>query len=99
MVELPLGQLARQVCELANRTVRKYIVDLLLISVQVLFFVLNAIQLYELCAIKPKGGFYKHVVFRLRWLDTVFQGQCLPSLSVNYVAINKDLKKLTPQLY
>ena len=35
----------------------------------------------------------------LRWLDTVFQGQCLPSLSINYVAINKCLKKLPPQLY
>ena len=35
----------------------------------------------------------------LRWLDTVFQGQYLPSVSVNYVAINKDLEKLTPQLY
>ena len=29
---------------------------------------------------------------------TVFQGQHLPSLSVNYVAINKDLEKLTPQV-
>ena len=38
--------------------------------------------------------------FDLRWLDTVFQGQYLvPSLSVNYVAINKDLEKLTPLLY
>ena len=36
---------------------------------------------------------------QLRWLDTVFQGQYLPILSVNYVAINKDLEKLTPQLY
>ena len=35
----------------------------------------------------------------LRWLDTVFQGQYLPTLSVNYVAINKYLEKLTPQLY
>ena len=35
----------------------------------------------------------------LRWLDIVFQGQYLPSLSVNCVAINKDLEKLTPQLY
>ena len=50
MVELPLGQLA-------NRTVRKYIVDLLLISVQVLFFVLNAIQLYELWQSNRKVGF------------------------------------------
>ena len=29
--------------------------------------------------------------FGLRWLDTVFQGQYLPSLSINYVAINKVL--------
>ena len=36
---------------------------------------------------------------QLRWLDTVFEGQYLPSLSVNYVAINKDLENLTPQLY
>ena len=35
----------------------------------------------------------------LRWLDTVFQGQYLQSLSINYVAINKDLEKLPPQLY
>ena len=31
-----------------------------------------------------------------RWLDTVFQGQYLASLSINYVAINKDLEKLSP---
>ena len=34
-----------------------------------------------------------------KWLDTVFQGQYLPSLSINYVAINKVLEKLPPQLY
>ena len=36
---------------------------------------------------------------KLRWLDTVFQGQYLPSLSINYIAINKVLDKLPPQLY
>ena len=36
---------------------------------------------------------------QLRWLDTVFQGQYLPSLNINYVAINKVLEKLPPQLY
>ena len=35
----------------------------------------------------------------LRWLDIVFHGQYLPTLSINCVAINKDLEKLTPQLY
>ena len=38
-------------------------------------------------------------IFDLRWLDTVFQGQYLPSLSINYVTINKVLEKLPPQLY
>ena len=27
----------------------------------------------------------------LRWFDRVFEGQCPPSLSINYVAINKDI--------
>ena len=36
---------------------------------------------------------------KVQWLDIVFQGQYLPSLSLNCVAINKDLEKLTPQLY
>ena len=37
----------------------------------------------------------------LRWYDTVFQGQYLPSLSINYmyVTINKDLEKLPPKSY
>ena len=29
-----------------------------------------------------------------KWLDTVFQGQYLPSLSINYVATNKHLEKI-----
>ena len=29
----------------------------------------------------------------------VFQGQYLPSLNVNVVAINKDLEELPPELY
>ena len=35
----------------------------------------------------------------LRWLDGVFRSQYLPSLRLNYIAINKDLDKLPPQLY
>ena len=34
----------------------------------------------------------------LRWLDRVFLGQYLPSLSIKYVVINKDLEKLLPHL-
>ena len=30
----------------------------------------------------------------LRWLDTVFLSEYLSRLSVNYVAINKDLEKI-----
>ena len=40
-----------------------------------------------------------NMLLPLRWLDTVFQVQYLLSLSINYVAISKDLEKLTPQLY
>ena len=40
--------------------------------------------------------YYCLSLLALRWLDTVFQGQYLPSLSINYVAINKDLEKLPP---
>ena len=35
----------------------------------------------------------------LSWLDRVFQGQYLPTLSIDYVVINKDLEKLSAQLY
>ena len=38
-------------------------VYMLFTSVQVLYFFLNAIELYELCTIKPKGWFYTPVVF------------------------------------
>ena len=44
-------------------------------------------------------GSYIPQACSLRWLDTVFQGQYLPSLRIIYVAINKVLEKLPPQLY
>ena len=33
----------------------------------------------------------------IKWVDEVFQGQYLPILGINYVAINRDLEKLPPQ--
>ena len=36
---------------------------------------------------------------KLRWLDWIFLGEYLPSLSINYVAMSKDMKKRFPQLY
>ena len=35
----------------------------------------------------------------LRWLDWIFWGGYLPSLSINYVALSKDMEKRFPQLY
>ena len=35
----------------------------------------------------------------LRWLDWIFVGGYLPSLSLNYVGMSKDMKKKLPQLY
>ena len=37
--------------------------------------------------------------FILRWLDWIFLGGYLPSLSINYVAMSKDMGKRLPQLY
>ena len=36
---------------------------------------------------------------QLRWLDWIFLGGYLPSLSINYVGMSKDKKKRLPQLY
>ena len=36
---------------------------------------------------------------KLRWLDWIFWGEYLPSLSINYVAMSKDMEKRFPQLY
>ena len=35
----------------------------------------------------------------LRWLDWIFLRGYLPSLSINYVAMSKDMGKILPQLY
>ena len=37
--------------------------------------------------------------FDLRWLDWIFLGVYLPSLSLNYVGMSKDMEKRLPQLY
>ena len=43
--------------------------------------------------------FYLLRVVRLRWLDWIFWGWYLPSLSINYVDMSKDMEKRLPQLY
>ena len=35
----------------------------------------------------------------LRWLDWIFWGWYLPSLSINYVGMIKDMEQRLPQLY
>ena len=35
----------------------------------------------------------------LRWLDWIFLGGYLPNLSINYIAMSKDMGKRLPQLY
>ena len=35
----------------------------------------------------------------LRWLDWIYLGRYLPSLSLNYVGMSKDIEKRLPQLY
>ena len=48
--------------------------------------------------------FYKNLssgfkIIRLRWLDWIFLGGYLPSLSLNCVGMSKDMEKRLPQLY
>ena len=42
---------------------------------------------------------FPYEVFALRWLDWIFLGGYLPSLSINYVGMSKDTEKKLPQLY
>ena len=48
-----------------------------------------------------KGGMYIYcrVCGDLRWLDWIFLGGYLPSLSLNYVGLSKDMEKRLLQLY
>ena len=41
----------------------------------------------------------KVTIGTLRWLDWIFLGGYLPSLSINYVGMSKDMEKRLPQLY
>ena len=44
-------------------------------------------------------GIVKSQYRNLRWLNWIFLGGYLPSLSINYVAMSKDMGKRLPQLY
>ena len=75
-------KLAWQFRRVVNRSVRTEIVyGWLFTSVLDLFVVLNAIQLYELCTIKPKGGYYSHEVLNSTYqVLTKFHKVCTKSL-------------------
>ena len=40
-----------------------------------------------------------HMMVTWWWLDWIFQGGYLPSLTINYAGISKDMGKRLPQLY
>ena len=42
---------------------------------------------------------WRNLNVNLRWLDWIFLGRYLPSLSINYVAKSTDREKRLPQLY
>ena len=75
-------KLAWQFRRVLNRSARTDIVyGQLFTSVLVLFVAMNAIQLYELCTIKPKGGFYRHEVLNsTHQVLTKFHKVCTKSL-------------------
>ena len=45
------------------------------------------------------GWSIQKLLGNLRWLDWIFLGGYLPSLSFNYVGMSKDMEKWLPQLY
>ena len=45
------------------------------------------------------NSFGLFVSWILKWLDWIFLGGYLPSLSINYVGVSKDMEKRLPQLY
>ena len=48
----------------------------------------------------PQLSFEKYnFLLYLRWLDWIFWGGYLPSLSINYVAMSKDMEERFPELY
>ena len=77
-------KLAQQFRRVVNRSVRREIVYGWLFTSVLdldLFVVLNAIQLYELCTIKPKGGCYSHGVLNSTYqVLTKFHKVCTKSL-------------------
>ena len=48
---------------------------------------------------KEKKPSDKDFLIYLRWLDWIFWGWYLPTLSINYVCMSKDMEKRLPQLY
>ena len=46
-----------------------------------------------------RPGFELSQTVDLRWLDWIFWGAYLPSLSINYVGMSKDMGKRLPHLY
>ena len=48
---------------------------------------------------REKAKMNQNLIFRLRWLDWISWGWDLPSFSINYVGMSKDVEKRLPQLY
>ena len=57
------------------------------------------IDLFKYKRFEDGGCAYKNTGSSLRWLDWIFWGWYLPSLSINYVGVSKDMEKRLPQLY
>ena len=65
----------------------------------IIFMILGAFATTFPNEMKPSNHTFSPPPPKKQQKDRVFQGQYLPSLYINYLAINKDLAKLLPQLY
>ena len=62
---------------------------------------ITTLQREKYCLISYRARAWHYRIFPdfLRWLDWIFLGGYLPSLSLNYVGMSKDMEKRLPQLY
>ena len=59
---------------------------------------ISGVDVFQCSLVLPLLFSVKSIIV-LRWLDWIFWGWYLPTLSINYVGMSKDMEKRLPQLY
>ena len=83
------------------RTFFSFLLSLALDRSQSLFFSLSFVSFLFISVVLLYIAKFVDVTINLslRWLDWIFLGRYLPSLSLNYFGMSKDIETRLPQLY